>query len=69
MNLAATWLRRNGWKAFDFQKEVWQAVADGQSGLVHASTGAGKTYAVWLAALNRFAVSYTHLTLPTKRIV
>ena len=55
MNLAATWLRRNGWKAFDFQKEVWQAVADGQSGLVHASTGAGKTYAVWLAALNRFA--------------
>ena len=33
MNLAATWLRRNGWKAFDFQKEVWQAVADGQSGL------------------------------------
>lgn len=55
MSLASTWLRRNGWKAFDFQKEVWQAVADGQSGLLHASTGAGKTYAVWLAALNRFA--------------
>ncbi|YCH19959.1 ligase-associated DNA damage response DEXH box helicase [Pseudomonas sp. D1-3] len=55
MNLASTWLRRNGWKAFAFQKAVWQAVADGQSGLLHASTGAGKTYAVWLAALNRFA--------------
>ena len=55
MSLASTWLRRNGWKAFDFQKEVWQAVAEGRSGLLHASTGAGKTYAVWLAALNRFA--------------
>lgn len=55
MSLAGTWLRRNGWKAFDFQKEVWQAVAEGHSGLLHASTGAGKTYAVWLAALNRFA--------------
>lgn len=55
MSLATTWLRRNGWKAFGFQKEVWQAVAEGRSGLLHASTGAGKTYAVWLAALNRFA--------------
>ncbi|SHM88463.1 ligase-associated DNA damage response DEXH box helicase [Phytopseudomonas punonensis] len=55
MSLASSWLRRNGWKAFDFQKQVWQAVMDGQSGLLHASTGAGKTYAVWLAALNRFA--------------
>ncbi|MCW2292240.1 ATP-dependent Lhr-like helicase [Pseudomonas sp. BIGb0408] len=55
MSLAGTWLRRNGWKAFYFQKEVWQAVAEGHSGLLHASTGAGKTYAVWLAALNRFA--------------
>lgn len=55
MSLASTWLRRNGWKAFDFQKEVWQAVAEGHSGLLHASTGAGKTYAVWLAAINRFA--------------
>ncbi|TBU74418.1 ligase-associated DNA damage response DEXH box helicase [Phytopseudomonas daroniae] len=55
MSLASTWLRRNGWKAFEFQKEVWQAVAEGRSGLLHASTGAGKTYAVWLAALNRFA--------------
>ncbi|EGH17997.1 helicase domain-containing protein, partial [Pseudomonas savastanoi pv. glycinea str. race 4] len=27
----------------------------GESGLLHASTGSGKTYAVWFAALNRFA--------------
>ena len=62
MSLASAWLRRNGWKAFDFQKEVWQAVADGHSGLLHASTGAGKTYAVWLAALNRFAAKATAKT-------
>ncbi len=45
------WFKARGWKPFDFQREVWQAVADGQSGLLHATTGAGKTYAVWLGAL------------------
>jgi ATP-dependent Lhr-like helicase len=51
----AAWLARQGWQAFPFQQEVWQAVAAGESGLLHATTGAGKTYAVWLAALNHFA--------------
>ncbi|MDH0895793.1 MULTISPECIES: ligase-associated DNA damage response DEXH box helicase [unclassified Pseudomonas] len=55
MSLAGDWLARRGWKAFAFQKTVWQAVAKGESGLLHATTGSGKTYAVWLAALNRFA--------------
>jgi ATP-dependent Lhr-like helicase len=49
------WLASQGWKPFAFQRDVWDAVAHGESGLVHATTGAGKTYAVWLAALNRFA--------------
>ena len=53
--LAATWFRQQGWEAFAFQREVWQAVAQGKSGLLHATTGSGKTYAVWLAALNRYA--------------
>ena len=47
------WFKQHGWKAFAFQREVWQAVALGKSGLLHATTGSGKTYAVWLAALNR----------------
>ncbi|TBU89026.1 ligase-associated DNA damage response DEXH box helicase [Phytopseudomonas dryadis] len=59
MSLASDWLRGNGWKPFAFQKSVWRAVAEGHSGLLHASTGAGKTYAVWLAALNRFATPGT----------
>ncbi len=45
------WFAGKNWKPFRFQKEVWKAVANGQSGLLHATTGAGKTYAVWLAAL------------------
>jgi hypothetical protein len=31
-----------------FQREVWQAMAEGRSGMLHATTGSGKTYAVWL---------------------
>ena len=55
MSLASAWFAQRGWKTFPFQKQVWQAVAKGESGVLHATTGSGKTYAVWLAALNRFA--------------
>ena len=55
MKPAQQWFKAQGWQPFPFQKEVWQAVAEGLSGLLHATTGSGKTYAVWLAALNRFA--------------
>lgn len=50
------WFLSRGWKPFKFQREVWKAIADGQSGLLHATTGAGKTYAVWLGALKALAV-------------
>ena len=49
------WFRLRGWKPFAFQQEVWHAIATGQSGLLHATTGAGKTYAVWLGALQALA--------------
>jgi ATP-dependent helicase Lhr and Lhr-like helicase len=45
------WLATRGWAAFDFQRAVWAAFAQGQSGLLHANTGSGKTYALWLGAL------------------
>lgn len=48
---AADWFARRGWAPFPFQQQVWQAMAEGRSGLLHATTGAGKTYAVWLGAL------------------
>ncbi len=49
---ALAWLATRGWQAFAFQQEVWQAVAEGRSGLLHATTGSGKTYAVWLGMLD-----------------
>ena len=55
VNFAKRWFAERDWKPFPFQKEVWAAVARGESGLLHASTGAGKTYSVWFAALNQFA--------------
>ncbi|WP_095101266.1 ligase-associated DNA damage response DEXH box helicase [Pseudomonas sp. Irchel 3A5] len=54
-DFAQRWFSERSWKPFPFQKEVWLAVKQGHSGLLHASTGSGKTYAVWFAALNRFA--------------
>lgn len=58
-NFAKDWFTAKNWNPFAFQKQVWKAVKEGQSGLLHASTGAGKTYALWFAALNRFAITET----------
>ena len=64
---ARHWFSAHGWKPFAFQKEVWAAVKRGESGLLHANTGAGKTYAVWFAALDRFARSGPAASPPRKR--
>ncbi|MEN9936651.1 MAG: hypothetical protein RLZZ387_3230 [Chloroflexota bacterium] len=48
---AEEWFARCGWQPFPFQREVWLAYLGGGSGLVHATTGAGKTYAAWLGPL------------------
>lgn len=47
------WFEARGWTPFGFQREVWRALAGARSGLLHATTGSGKTYAVWLGALQR----------------
>ncbi|WP_066258326.1 ligase-associated DNA damage response DEXH box helicase [Hydrogenophaga flava] len=53
-----------GWTPFPFQQEVWDAMARGESGLLHATTGAGKTYAVWLGALQALADADAKRTPP-----
>ncbi len=50
----ADWFSARGWKPSKFQRDVWAAIAQGQSGLLHATTGSGKTYAVWLGILLQF---------------
>ena len=47
------WFTKRSWQPFDFQKDVWQAMQQGISGLLHAPTGMGKTLAVWLGAVAR----------------
>lgn len=48
------WMGQRGWEPFAFQQAVWDAIGAGHSGLLHATTGTGKTYAAWLGALLRF---------------
>ncbi|HWL09102.1 MAG TPA: hypothetical protein VNQ76_11915, partial [Planctomicrobium sp.] len=45
------WFRQQGWRPFPFQKQTWGAMLEGKSGLLHATTGTGKTYAVWMGIL------------------
>jgi ATP-dependent Lhr-like helicase len=59
-----SWFAERGWKPFKFQAAVWQAIARGESGLLHASTGAGKTYAVWLGALLAFGAAVASKRTP-----
>src|SRR5688500_1961618 len=47
----AEWFTARGWSPFPFQREVWTAYLAGESGLVHAATGTGKTLAAWLGPI------------------
>lgn len=61
---ATAWMAARGWAPFGFQRQVWDAMARGESGLLHATTGAGKTYAVWLGALQALADADAKRTPP-----
>ena len=64
---AEAWFAQRGWKPFAFQRDVWAAIADGRSGLLHASTGSGKTHAVWWGALLRgLALTATRTGTPPR---
>jgi ATP-dependent helicase Lhr and Lhr-like helicase len=53
LDACAAWFEARGWQPHAFQQQVWQHMASGRSGLLHATTGSGKTYAVWMGALAR----------------
>lgn len=46
------WFAARGWTVFPFQREAWAAYARGESGLIHAPTGCGKTLAAALGPLS-----------------
>ncbi|MEM8954461.1 MAG: ligase-associated DNA damage response DEXH box helicase [Verrucomicrobiota bacterium] len=42
-----SWFSSRHWKPFPYQSQTWDAFRKGQSGLIHAPTGVGKTLAAW----------------------
>ncbi|MGN6492717.1 MAG: ligase-associated DNA damage response DEXH box helicase [Agriterribacter sp.] len=52
--IITSWLAKKNFRAFAFQEEAWQHIADGKSGLVNAPTGFGKTFSVFLGAVINF---------------
>src|SRR5437762_12967450 len=48
------WLTAKGLYPFRFQEETWQHIINGESGLVNAPTGCGKTFSVFLGAIIDF---------------
>ncbi|MDB4907801.1 MAG: box helicase protein [Gemmatimonadetes bacterium] len=51
LEIAERWFASRGWHAFEYQREVWRRYLAGESGLIHAATGTGKTLAAWLGPL------------------
>ncbi len=52
------WFSSEGWEPFPFQEEVWRAYLAGGSGLIHAATGTGKTYAAWIGPVLEWMRDY-----------
>jgi len=53
IDMVSRWLEGRGLQPFDFQRETWEHMLAGRSGIVNAPTGCGKTYAVFLGAVAR----------------
>ncbi len=60
------WFARRGWEPFAFQRGAWAAYRAGESGLVHASTGTGKTYAAFLGPVLEALAGPPHPTPPLR---
>lgn len=52
--LVAQYFKSNHQKPFTFQQMAWEAICKGESGLVNAPTGMGKTFAIFLGAIIQF---------------
>jgi ATP-dependent Lhr-like helicase len=53
IDIGKSFFQQQGWTPFSFQLETWKAFLQGKNGLLHAPTGSGKTFALWIPiALN-----------------
>ena len=76
LEAAERWFASKRWTPLDFQRDVWRAYLNGESGLVHAATGTGKTLAAWwgplLEYLDQAGTTHTKVkraTAPPLRVV
>lgn len=53
MTIPYQWFKHKGWQPLPFQEEAWKQFAIGKSGIIAVPTGAGKTYAIYLPALDK----------------
>ena len=63
------WFVSLGWIPFEFQREAWDAYRAGESGLVHASTGTGKTLAAWGGPISEWLDEQTQTTVANRKPV
>ncbi len=66
MKVAETYFGIKKWQPADFQEQNWQAILKGQSGLLNAPTGCGKTFAIWFGILQVWANASKNFTVPIK---
>ena len=55
---------QRGWQPFDFQQQAWRSYLAGESGLIHAGTGMGKT---WGGVVGARAGSFGRASAGTRR--
>lgn len=67
LHQVANWFTAQGWTPFRFQRQAWTASCKGRSGLIHATTGTGKTYAAWMGPLINWLSRSPQQTVPRKR--
>lgn len=48
IDIGKSFFQQQSWTPFPFQLETWNAFLKGKNGLLHAPTGSGKTYALWV---------------------
>ncbi|MEM1271048.1 MAG: DEAD/DEAH box helicase, partial [Bacteroidota bacterium] len=60
------WFAEHGWEPFGFQRAAWAAYLDGESGLIHAGTGTGKTLAAFLGPVSEYQAAPSRLESKTE---
>ncbi|MEN7551166.1 ligase-associated DNA damage response DEXH box helicase [Rapidithrix thailandica] len=61
------WFLKNHWQPFPFQQKTWISYLQGNSGLLNAPTGSGKTYALWMPCLAEYINSVHTSTKSTHK--